>query len=136
MLHGVPSLLSLCYFYTLRLLIEAGAVALGLKTITTRNLALAWRSLQLLLTLMPRINTHFSALLKPAIVEKNIEQVGLGIGTQTTFCVLFVIFQDVFHATNYLLMLILTSVKKFEQVIKGQYTPHYSVRPIHSLSKL
>lgn len=60
---------------TCRLLIEAGAVALGLKTITTRNLALAWRSLQLLLTLMPRINTHFSALLKPAIVEKNIEQV-------------------------------------------------------------
>lgn len=60
---------------TCRLLIEAGAVALGLKTITTRNLALAWRSLQLLLTLMPRLNTHFSTLLKPAIVEKNIEQV-------------------------------------------------------------
>nr|XP_053640278.1 vacuolar protein sorting-associated protein 54-like [Cherax quadricarinatus]XP_053640279.1 vacuolar protein sorting-associated protein 54-like [Cherax quadricarinatus] len=60
---------------TCRLLIEAGAVALGLKTITTRNLALAWRSLQLLLTLLPRLNTHFSTLLRPAIVAKNIEQV-------------------------------------------------------------
>ncbi|XP_042889930.1 vacuolar protein sorting-associated protein 54-like [Penaeus japonicus] len=60
---------------TCRLLIEAGAVALGLKTITTRNLALAWRSLQLLLTLLPRLNTHFSALLRPAVVMKNIEQV-------------------------------------------------------------
>lgn len=60
---------------TCRLLIEAGAVALGLKTITTRNLALAWRSLQLLLTLLPRLNTHFSTLLRPAVVVKNIEQV-------------------------------------------------------------
>nr|XP_045625589.1 vacuolar protein sorting-associated protein 54-like [Procambarus clarkii] len=60
---------------TCRLLIEAGAVALGLKTITTRNLALAWRSLQLLLTLLPRLNTHFSTLLRPNIVSKNIEQV-------------------------------------------------------------
>lgn len=58
-----------------RLLVEAGAVALGLKTITTRNLALAWRSLQLLLTLLPRLNTHFSVLLRPAVVTKNIEQV-------------------------------------------------------------
>ncbi|XP_037784304.1 vacuolar protein sorting-associated protein 54-like isoform X1 [Penaeus monodon] len=60
---------------TCRLLVEAGAVALGLKTITTRNLALAWRSLQLLLTLLPRLNTHFSVLLRPAVVTKNIEQV-------------------------------------------------------------
>lgn len=60
---------------TCRLLIEAGAVALGLKTITTRNLALAWRSLQLLLTLLPRLNAHFSSLLRPAVVIKNIEQV-------------------------------------------------------------
>ncbi|KAK3887502.1 hypothetical protein Pcinc_008414 [Petrolisthes cinctipes] len=56
-----------------RLLIEAGAVSLGLKTITTRNLALAWRSLQLLLTLMPRVSTHFSDLLGPEIVEKHID---------------------------------------------------------------
>ncbi|CAL4068333.1 unnamed protein product [Meganyctiphanes norvegica] len=59
---------------TCRLLIEAGAVALGLKTITTRNLALAWRSLQLLLLLLPRLKIHFSDLLRPVIVEKNIEQ--------------------------------------------------------------
>ena len=59
---------------TCRLLIEAGAVALGLKTITTRNLALAWRSLQLLLTLLPRLNAHFSTLLKPSLVHKHVDQ--------------------------------------------------------------
>lgn len=52
-------------------------MSLGLKTITTRNLALAWRSLQLLLTLMPRVSTHFSALLGPEIVEKHIDLVNV-----------------------------------------------------------
>ena len=61
--------------YFFRLLIEAGAVALGLKTITTRNLALAWRSLQLLLMLLPKLNTHFSTLLKSSIVNKHVDQV-------------------------------------------------------------
>ncbi|XP_076055991.1 VPS54 subunit of GARP complex scat [Oratosquilla oratoria] len=60
---------------TCRLLIEAGAVALGLKTITIRNLALAWRSLELLLTLLPRLSKHFCLLLRPALVTKNIDQV-------------------------------------------------------------
>lgn len=60
-----------------RLLIEAGAVSLGLKTISTRHLALALRSLHLLLTIIPRLSHHFSVILKLSPVEKHIAQVTL-----------------------------------------------------------
>lgn len=112
-------------------------MALGLKTITTRNLALAWRSLQLLLTLMPRINTHFSALLKPAIVEKNIEQVMQRNVTHASFFyVLLSCYVPLQHiicvlhlSTNDLLMISPTTVKNIEHIIKNMEKLSYDTPP-------
>ncbi|RXG73376.1 Vacuolar protein sorting-associated protein 54 [Armadillidium vulgare] len=59
---------------TCRLLIDAGAVFLGLKTISIKHLALGMRSLQLLLTIIPKLTHHFSDILGLPSVEKHIDQ--------------------------------------------------------------
>lgn len=62
-------------FFFSRLLIDAGAVFLGLKTISIKHLALGMRSLQLLLTIIPKLTHHFSDILGLPSVEKHIDQV-------------------------------------------------------------
>uniref|UniRef100_A0A6A7FVS6 Vacuolar protein sorting-associated protein 54 n=1 Tax=Hirondellea gigas TaxID=1518452 RepID=A0A6A7FVS6_9CRUS len=75
LLAGLADLLRRFNSDTCRLLLEAGAVSLGgLRTISTRHLALAHRCLHLLLALLPHLHAHYSTLIKPAIVDKTVSQ--------------------------------------------------------------
>jgi vacuolar protein sorting-associated protein 54 len=49
-----------------QLLLGAGALSsAGLRTISARNLALGWRSLQLVQVVLPKVRQHFADLLPP-----------------------------------------------------------------------
>ncbi|XP_076364754.1 vacuolar protein sorting-associated protein 54-like isoform X2 [Tachypleus tridentatus] len=77
-LHRSLNLLKNFNSQTCQLVLGAGAIQLtGLKTITTRNLALASRCLQLVAYFIPMVKNHFTHLLltKQQFMSKHFDQI-------------------------------------------------------------